>query len=148
MTPLCHDVTHAFFASYVHVADFTKLADYNAPLFRNFLVAIDTVANKSLQRVCVQTGGKVRLVPECMKLPVFWSIGKAINDCRQHYGMHLGPVEVPLHEGMTRYDDRGENFYYQQEDFLFDLAAKRSWDWNIIRPHAIIGFTPAGTDDL
>lgn len=45
---------------------------------------------------------------------------------------------------MQRYDDRGENFYYKQEDFLFELAAKRNWTWNIIRPHAIVGFTPAG----
>lgn len=60
MAPLCYDATHAFFASYVHVADFKKLRDYNVPMFRNFLLAIDAVAAKSLQRVCVQTGGKVR----------------------------------------------------------------------------------------
>ncbi|KAM5363919.1 hypothetical protein ACJZ2D_011771 [Fusarium nematophilum] len=119
MTPFCHDVTHAFFASYVHHADFKKLKDYNIPLFNKFLVSIDTVAAKTLQRVCLSTGGK-------------------------HYGVHLGPVEVPIHEGMARYNDHGENFYYPQEDFLFDLAAKRTWDWNVIRPNAIIGFTPAG----
>lgn len=45
---------------------------------------------------------------------------------------------------MQRYEDHGENFYYKQEDLLFDLAAKRTWDWNVIRPNAIIGFTPAG----
>jgi hypothetical protein len=45
---------------------------------------------------------------------------------------------------MQRYDDRGENFYFTQEDFLFSLAAKRTWDWNVIRPNAIVGFTPAG----
>lgn len=49
-----------------------------------------------------------------------------------------------MHEGMGRYEDYGENFYYFQEDFMFELAAKRKWDWNIIRPNAIIGFTPAG----
>ncbi|RSL41292.1 hypothetical protein CEP53_012842 [Fusarium sp. AF-6] len=58
MAPLCHDVTHAFFASYVHTADFTKLRESNIPLFHNFLVAIDIVAASSLQRVCLQTGGK------------------------------------------------------------------------------------------
>lgn len=45
---------------------------------------------------------------------------------------------------MGRYEDKGENFYYPQEDFLSTLAAKRTWNWNIIRPNAIIGFTPAG----
>ena len=62
----------------------------------------------------------------------------------KHYGVHLGPVEVPTHEGIQRYNDHGENFYYPQEDALFDLAAKRTWDWNVIRPNAIVGFTPAG----
>ncbi|CAK7224271.1 hypothetical protein SEUCBS140593_005518 [Sporothrix eucalyptigena] len=119
MALLCHDVTHAFFASYVHTADFKTLKDCNVPLFENFLVAIDKVARDSLQRVILHTGGK-------------------------HYGIHLGPTEAPVHEGMGRYEDYGENFYYYQEDFMFAMAAKRQWDWNIIRPHAIIGYTPAG----
>lgn len=46
---------------------------------------------------------------------------------------------------MPRYEDYGENFYYDQEDFMFNLAAKRNWTWNIIRPDAIIGFTPSGS---
>ncbi|KAH6995543.1 hypothetical protein BKA56DRAFT_471695 [Ilyonectria sp. MPI-CAGE-AT-0026] len=119
MKPLCYDVTHAFFASYVHESDFSKLINCNVPLFTNFLTAVDIVAAGKLQRVCLHTGGK-------------------------HYGAHLGPTEVPLHEEMPRYEDYGENFYYQQEDFMFDLASKRSWTWNVIRPDAIIGFTPAG----
>lgn len=45
---------------------------------------------------------------------------------------------------MARYEDYGENFSYIQEDFMFDLAAKRGWHWNIIRPMGIIGYTPAG----
>lgn len=61
MEPLCQDVTHAFFASYVHTADFAKLSAYNMPLFTNFLNAIDTVAGDKLQRVCLHTGGKVRI---------------------------------------------------------------------------------------
>lgn len=47
MGPLCHDVTHAFFASYVHDIDFAKLKDYNVPLFQNFLLATDR-SSKSL----------------------------------------------------------------------------------------------------
>jgi hypothetical protein len=59
MDPLCRNVTHAFFTSYVHVDDFSKLKEHNTPLFENFLNAIDTVAGGNLQRVCLQTGGKV-----------------------------------------------------------------------------------------
>ncbi|KAF5250379.1 hypothetical protein FANTH_4412 [Fusarium anthophilum] len=119
ITPTCSDVTHAYFTSYVHVDDFEKLKDYNAPLFENFLTAIDTVAGASLQRVCLQTGLK-------------------------HYGCHLGPIAVPMREEHGRYDDKGLNFYYLQEDFMFALQKKRQWKWNVIRPGGIIGFTPAG----
>lgn len=59
MQHVCKDVTHAYFAAYVHTDGFEKLRELNVPLFENFLTAIDTVAGQSLQRVCLQTGGKV-----------------------------------------------------------------------------------------
>ncbi|KAF4548074.1 Hypothetical protein D9617_32g091940 [Elsinoe fawcettii] len=117
MLPVCHDVTHAFFTSYVHTDDFTRLRDLNVPLFENFLTAIDLVAGKSLERICLQTGGK-------------------------NYGCHLGEVIAPMHEEIPRYDDGGLNFYYTQEDFMFNLQKQRTWSWNVIRPGGIIGFTP------
>lgn len=52
-------MTHAFFASYVHSDDFKVLKESNLPLFKNFLYAIDAVAGDSLERVVLQTGGKV-----------------------------------------------------------------------------------------
>ncbi|KAK2601232.1 hypothetical protein N8I77_010696 [Diaporthe amygdali] len=113
---VCEDITHAFFASYIHVADFKSLRDENVPLFQNFLQAIDIVAPK-LQRVCLQTGNK-------------------------HYGCHLGPVPIPLNESLGRLDKSGTNFYYDQEDVLFELAARRPWSYNIVRPHAIVGYAP------
>lgn len=61
MTGVCQDVTHAYFTSYAHTDDFTKLKNLNAPLFENFLTAIDKVAGPSLKRVCLQTGGKVQI---------------------------------------------------------------------------------------
>lgn len=60
---VCKDVTHAYFTSYVHVAEFGSLRDKNVPLFQNFLQAIDAVA-PTLQRVSLQTGCKV-----CLKSP-------------------------------------------------------------------------------
>lgn len=62
MTPYCSDVTHAYFTSYVHTDDFAKLKEFNVPLFESFLTAIDQVARNTLQRVCLQTGGKVSSV--------------------------------------------------------------------------------------
>ncbi|KAG8163754.1 hypothetical protein KVR01_007051 [Diaporthe batatas] len=116
LSPVCKDVTHAYFTSYVHVASFNSLRDENVPLFENFLQAIDNVAPK-LQRVCLQTGNK-------------------------HYGVHLGPVPLPVNESLGRLDKSGTNFYYEQEDILFELAAKRPWSYNIVRPHAIVGYAP------
>jgi nucleoside-diphosphate-sugar epimerase len=61
MPPSCKRVTHAYYTSYVHTDDFAKLRDANVPLFQHFLTAIDTVAGENLQRICLQTGGKVIL---------------------------------------------------------------------------------------
>ncbi|EKG16041.1 NAD-dependent epimerase/dehydratase [Macrophomina phaseolina MS6] len=64
----CAGVTHAYFTSYVHIDNFKLVAEANIPLFKNFLDAIDIVAGNSLQRVCLQTGGKRT---ECQK-PSRW----------------------------------------------------------------------------
>lgn len=78
MKPYCADVTHAYYTSYVHTDDFSKLKDLNIPLFENFLTGIDTVARDTLERVCLQTGGKVRLSVhyQCLYsdcgLPALW----------------------------------------------------------------------------
>ncbi|PWY83404.1 NAD-dependent epimerase/dehydratase [Aspergillus heteromorphus CBS 117.55] len=117
LTKICAAVTHAFFTSYVHYNDFKILRDRNVPLFRNFLDTVDAVC-PALQRVSLQTGGK-------------------------YYGVHLGPVKVPLEENFPRYDDQGYNFYYAQEDYLREVQKRRnSWSYNVIRPNAINGFAP------
>ncbi|PYI03429.1 hypothetical protein BO78DRAFT_322689, partial [Aspergillus sclerotiicarbonarius CBS 121057] len=114
---ICAPVTHAFFTSYVHDDDFRLLREKNVPLFRNFLDAVDVVC-PALERVCLQTGGK-------------------------YYGVHLGPVKVPLEETFPRYNDQGYNFYYNQEDYLKEVQSRRNvWSWNVIRPNAINGFAP------
>jgi nucleoside-diphosphate-sugar epimerase len=38
----------------------------------------------------------------------------------KYYGVHLGPVKVPLEESFPRYDDHGYNFYYAPS--LADLS--------------------------
>lgn len=63
----------------------------------------------------------------------------------QYYGVHLGSVKVPLEEWFPRYDDGGYNFYFPQEDRLKELQARRkTWSYNIIRPNAIVGYSPQG----
>jgi hypothetical protein len=51
---------------------------------------------------------------------------------------------APIDEEITPRWDDGANFYHAQEDFLFELQKQRQWHYNIIRPQAIIGFTPGG----
>ncbi len=34
------------------------------------------------------------------------------------------------------------NFYYDQEDALFERAEKRGFTWSVARPHTMIGFAP------
>ena len=34
------------------------------------------------------------------------------------------------------------NFYYDQEDVVFDRAAKKGFTWSVARPHTMIGFAP------
>jgi nucleoside-diphosphate-sugar epimerase len=113
----CQDMTHAYFTSYVHKENFDDLKEANIPLFKNFMDAISTVAGSNLERVCLQTGGK-------------------------YYGIHkLNPPICPCPEDLPRIEDEYQ-FYYEQEDYLQEMSAKKGWGWNIIRPDAIIGYAP------
>ncbi|KAI9041418.1 SDR family oxidoreductase [Aspergillus affinis] len=113
---LCKGVTHAFFTSYIHNNDFSKLHERNGPLFRNFIQAVDLACPK-LQRVVLQTGGK-------------------------HYGFQYRDIKTPLVEDMARYEGPENIFYYEQEDDLFAAQKCRgTWSYNIIRPMAIIGYS-------
>lgn len=47
-----------------------------------------------------------------------------------------------MSEALTPRWEDGINFYYPQEDYLKEKSISRKWDYNIIRPNAIIGFTP------
>jgi nucleoside-diphosphate-sugar epimerase len=61
----------------------------------------------------------------------------------KHY---LGPFEAyaqsparpPYRESQPRLDYK--NFYYSQEDILFDAADKYGFRWSVHRPHTVIGY--------
>ncbi|KAE8372124.1 hypothetical protein BDV26DRAFT_302213 [Aspergillus bertholletiae] len=115
MSPLCAEVTHAYFSSYVHKDDFTELNEANRSLFENFLEALLAVAAANLQNCTLQTGGK-------------------------YYNVHLRPVPSPAREDQPRLVPADQNFYYHQEDFLREKQRGATWSWNVIRPEAIIGY--------
>ena len=113
MRPICTDVTHAYFSSYIHKDDFKELNVANRSLFENFLQALLNVAT-NLQNCTLQTGGK-------------------------YYNVHLRPVPSPAREDQPRFVSPDQNFYYHQEDFLAEKQRGMAWTWNVIRPEAIIG---------
>lgn len=53
------------------------------------------------------------------------------------YGSHLGPFKTPAKESDPRIPQ--PHFYYDQEDALVARAAKRGWNWSVLRPHVVIG---------
>jgi hypothetical protein len=54
----------------------------------------------------------------------------------ENYGS--GKAETPFREEEPR--QPGLNFYYVQEDILFQQAARRQFSWNVHRPHTIVGY--------
>jgi nucleoside-diphosphate-sugar epimerase len=56
------------------------------------------------------------------------------------------PLETPFHEEMERVP--GDNFYYSQEDVLFEVAATHGFNWSVARPHTIIGYGPGAAMNM
>lgn len=53
------------------------------------------------------------------------------------YGIHLHPMPIPARERAPR--DPHENFYWLQEDYLREAAARRGFEFTILRPQLIVG---------
>ncbi|KAI9853125.1 MAG: hypothetical protein M1824_001538 [Vezdaea acicularis] len=112
---------YVFFNSYLQVApkageglwsDTEEMGRVNLKLLSNFLEAL-TLASAIPKRFLLQTGGK-------------------------HYGVHLGPTSSPETEDDPRFLAE-PNFYFDQEDLLWDWAKKNNTHWNVTRPGFIIG---------
>jgi len=90
-----------------------ELVDTNTALLRNFLGALD-IAHITPQRLLLQTGAK-------------------------NYGVHIGPARTPMVESDPRVTLE-PNFYYPQEDLLFQYCKDHpGTKWNVICPAWIIG---------
>ena len=55
--------------------------------------------------------------------------------------VHLGPPPTPQEEDDPRVEFE-PNFYYPQEDYLWDFAAKQGIGWTVARPSTILGAVP------
>src|SRR6266498_3662091 len=56
----------------------------------------------------------------------------------KNYGLHLGTPSIPQRESDPRITLE-PNFYYDQEDYLWDYCKKHGMDWNICMPSFILG---------
>jgi nucleoside-diphosphate-sugar epimerase len=121
-----HKVTadHVFFFSYIQVdpkpgkglwSDSDEMARVNALLVENFLGALK-IASIKPKRFMLQTGAK-------------------------NYGVHMGPTKLPQEEIDPRVTFEA-NFYYPQEDLVWEYCKETGVGWNICMPGPILGAVP------
>lgn len=117
---------YVFFFAYMHPKGKSAmdpsmaeaLVETNAPIFSNFVTALD-LANITPKRILLQTGGK-------------------------NYGAHIGRARTPYVESDPQPKHLSDNFYYHQEDALFKYCEQHpTTHWNTVRPFGIIGAVPA-----
>jgi nucleoside-diphosphate-sugar epimerase len=109
--------THVFFTTWVRRETEEENIAANAALVRNVLAALDSA--KSLRHAALVTGLKHYLGP-------FENYAKA-------------KVETPLREEMPRLP--APNFFYAQEDELFEGARRLGITWSVHRSHTTIGYS-------
>ena len=59
----------------------------------------------------------------------------------KNYGVHLGPTKIPQEETDPRVTFE-PNFYYPQEDLVWDYCKETGCGWNICMPGPILGAVP------
>lgn len=123
---------YVFFYSYLqpktekgpmHPDTADALRETNVPIFRNFIDALP-LANIKPKRILLQTGGK-------------------------NYGCHIGRGRTPLVESDPQPKHLQDNFYYHQEQALFDYCeAHPETKWNIVMPMGVIGAVPSAAMNM
>jgi nucleoside-diphosphate-sugar epimerase len=108
-------ITHVFFGSWMKMENEAKNCEVNGLMLSNLL---DAVQNPDLKNVSLVTGGK----------HYFGSFEDSGNF----------EVITPYREEQDR--KPGLNFYYTQEDILFERARSQGFNWNVHRPQTIVGY--------
>ena len=110
-------VSHVFYSTWLRQPSEAENVAVNGAMMRNLFAALQR--SHMLQHVSLVTGTKHYLGP-------FESYGQTV-------------AETPFREDNPRLP--GENFYYTQEDILFEAADRMGFHWNVFRPHTMIGYT-------
>ncbi|PGH06300.1 hypothetical protein GX51_02497 [Blastomyces parvus] len=112
---------YVFFYSYIQVppksdgsiwSDAQEMCNVNGTLISNFIQALK-LASITPKRFMLQTGAKT-------------------------YGSHLGTSKSPQVESDPRVTIE-PNFYYDQEDLVFQYCKETGAEWNVVRPSFILG---------
>ena len=109
------DVTNVFYCTWSRQANEAENVRVNAAMIRNLFNGIEAAP---LRHAALVTGLKHYL--------------GSFDDYAK-----VKPY-TPFLESSPRLP--GPNFYYAQEDVLFEMAAKRGFAWSVHRPHTMIGF--------
>ncbi len=110
------DPTHVFFTAWARQDTESRNCEVNGAMLRNLLSVSSDFP--SLRHVALTTGLKHYLGP-------FEAYAKVEPD-------------TPFREEQERLPY--ENFYYVQEDILWEFAEKSGFTWSVHRPHTVIGF--------
>ena len=109
------DITHVFFCIWSRESNEIENCRVNALMVRNLFEGLDPA---SIKHVALVTGLKHYL--------------GSFDDYA-----NITPY-TPFLESSPRLP--GLNFYYSQEDVLFEMAEKHGFTWTVHRPHTLIGF--------
>ena len=108
--------THIFFNAWLRQPTEAENITINGAMLRNVLNALEP--RGSVRHVALTTGLKHYLGPF------------------EAYA-HITP-DTPFREDQPRLDY--PNFYYEQEDILFESARHNGFTWSVHRPHTVIGY--------
>lgn len=108
--------THVFFCTWTRMQTEDENCRVNSAMVRNVLEAVTGAG--TLQHVALVTGTKNYLGPFEM------------------YAKNT--PQTPFREDQPRLPIA--NFYYAQEDVVFEFAAKHGFSWSVHRPHTIVGY--------
>ena len=110
------DFTHVFYCTWSRHESEAENIEVNGAMIRNVLDAVAPAG--TVEHVALVTGLKHYMGP-------FEAYAKA-------------PLETPFRERQPRIDY--PNFYYEQEDILFDAAERAGFGWSVHRSHTVIGW--------
>ena len=116
--------THVFYSTWSRQPNEPENCRVNGAMFRSAIEA--SVASAEIRHIALVTGLKHYL-------------GSFDNYAARE-------LDTPFTEDQPRVP--GDNFYYTQEDILFELAKRHGFTWSVARPHTIIGLAPGNAMNL